>query len=95
MKKTLVVITSAVALAVAAIPTSSPASAHPALLIPAIIAAGAAGLGVSAAAAANADRPVVQYSYGAGYPTGPVVSPACHPARERIGGVWQRVEICR
>jgi hypothetical protein len=93
MKKTIVAVTSAIAIAAAAIPASSPASAHPALLIPAIIAAGAA-VGVGTAAAANSERPVVPYGYGAAYPASPVVPSACHPARERIRGVWRRVEIC-
>jgi hypothetical protein len=103
MRKALIGVTSALALAGSAIALSTPASAFPVWVVPAIVAAGVGGIGVGAAAgSANAATTgsilpppaVVQTEPQVTYGAEATVRPGCHPARERIGGIWRRVEIC-
>jgi hypothetical protein len=102
MRKVVLAATSAVVLATSAVSSAVPASAHPALLLPAIIAAGVGGVGLGAAAGAASaaqETPAIVPSPGfESYyaPFGPpsMVQPGCHPARERVAGTWQRVEVC-
>lgn len=80
----------------------TPASAHPLWLVPALIGAGVLGAGTGAAVASNSHTTVVETT-PAPVETAPaptVVAPSvtetqtCHLARERIDGVWRRVQIC-
>jgi hypothetical protein len=102
MRKALIGVTSAVALAASAIALATPASALPIWVVPAIIAAGIGGVGVGAAA--DSAQAQSTGSIMVPPPAGPTVTQSyvpeatgqggCHPARERVGGVWKRVEIC-
>lgn len=103
MRKTLIGLTSALAIAAsaAAVPTS--ASAYPGWVIPAIAAAGVGGI-VLGAGIGSAQAQTTGSIFSAP-PTAPVqsqlvydpntmVQPGCHLARERIRGEWRRVEVC-
>jgi hypothetical protein len=99
MKKTLIAMTSVLALAAGTIAFPATASALPVWVVPAIVAAGVGGLGVGAAATANATPRSEQVILPAQQTAAPVVVqgsvPAgCHFARARVGGLWQRIEIC-
>ncbi|WP_342361188.1 hypothetical protein [Terrarubrum flagellatum] len=100
MRKTLVTLASCAAMALGVAATPNTASAHPAVLVPWLVAAGVGGLALGAAAA-NA-RPVAVTENRAYYdePAPVVGAPAvgmrdCYPARARVNGAWRRVQICQ
>jgi hypothetical protein len=95
MIKSLLGIASALALAASAVAISTPASAFPVWVVPAIVAAGVGGLGVGAAAGANHSRTTeMVLPDAAPHSSEVMVQPGCHPSRALIRGVWRRVEVC-
>jgi hypothetical protein len=94
MMKTVTALAAAGVIATAAVAVPSKAEANPVWLVPAIVAAGIVGVGLTAQAA---------HAHPAGYaysPRGAVyVQPRavanCHIVRERTArGTWRRVQIC-
>ena len=105
MRKTLIGLTSALALAASTTVAPTPASAYPAWVIPAIAVAGVGGLALGAGIGSARAQGQTTGSIIAGPPAAPVqpqvmsdpdtmVQPGCHLARERIRGEWRRVEVC-
>jgi hypothetical protein len=96
MRKTLITLTSVLALAVAPFAMPTAALANPALLIPALIGVGVGGLGLGAAAGASAQQhndTVVVPQREVARPA-PAVQPACYWTTGRVHGIWRRVEVC-
>ena len=109
MKKILVSLTAAGALALAGLSMPSPAEAQsdpprvdPVWLIPAIIAAGVGGI-IADGVAAAATLPPYELIYGPAYGPAPAETvyvqptspaPECRMMRERVPGGWRRVEVC-
>jgi len=103
MRKSLIGLTSAIAIAATAATAPTPASAYPGWVIPAIVAAGVGGVALGAGiSSAHAQTTGAIYSSSPGTPVQPqigydpdtMVQPGCHLARERIRGEWRRVEVC-
>jgi len=90
MRKSLIALSAAAALATAALAAPSPAQAHAWWVVPAIV----GGVIVGGAAVASASQP---YAYGGPtYYRGDVsVRPSCSIVRERVPGGWRRYEVCR
>jgi hypothetical protein len=98
MRKTLITLTSVLALAAAPAAMPTAALANPALLIPALIGVGVSGLGLGAAAGASAqqhnDTVVVPQREDHVARPAPAVQPACYWTTGRVHGIWRRVEVC-
>ena len=103
MRKTLIGLTSALAIAASATAVPTPASAYPGWVIPAIAAAGVGGIALGASiGSAQARTTGSIYTAAPGAPVPPpvvydpntMVQPGCHLACERIRGEWRRVEVC-
>jgi hypothetical protein len=95
MRKPLLGIASALAIAASAVAVSTPASAFPVWVVPAIVAAGVGGLGIGAAAGAEHSRTTeMVLPEVAPHSSEAIVQPGCHPTRALVRGVWRRVEVC-
>jgi hypothetical protein len=103
MRKSLIGLTSAFALAASAASAPTPAAAYPGWVIPAIAVAGvggvALGAGITSAQAQTTGSIVappgaVQPQTHLSYDPNTMVQPGCHLARERVRGEWRRVEVC-
>lgn len=105
MRRTLIGLTSALAIAGSTIAAPTPASAYPGWVIPAIVTAGVGGIALGAGIASAHAQPQTTgsiYPASPGTPVQPqitydpntMVQPGCHLARERIRGEWRRVEVC-
>jgi hypothetical protein len=98
MRKTLITLTSVLALAAAPVAMPTAALANPALLIPALIGVGVSGLGLGAAAGASAqqhnDTVVVPPWEDHVARPAPAVQPACYWTTGGVHGIWRRVEVC-
>lgn len=94
MKKTLVSLTAAGALALAGLSLPSPAQAAPIWLIPAIIVAGVGGAVIDTAATAANDLAYGPRSAGNVYVRPAEQAPNCQIMRERVPGGWRRVQVC-
>lgn len=105
MRKTLIGLTSAFALAASATIAPTPASAYPAWVIPAIAVAGVGGFALGAGVGSAHAQTQTTGSIVAVPPAAPdqtqmmddpatMVQPGCHLVRERLRGEWRRVEVC-
>jgi hypothetical protein len=94
MRKTLVSLTAAGALALGGLALPSPAQAAPIWLIPAIIAAGVGGAVVGGAAVAANRLAYGPPPGGSVYVRPADAAPNCQIMRERVPGGWRRVQVC-
>jgi hypothetical protein len=91
MRKHILGVASALALAASAVAVSTPASAFPVWVVPAIVAAGVGGVGIGAIAGAQHSRATEMVPLEA---SPEPLRPGCHPSRTLINGHWRRVEVC-
>jgi hypothetical protein len=106
MRKTLVTLAAATALAAGTTMVPTSANAFAAWIIPAIISAGVGGLAVGSAAGANAqayndahaeayDEAYAEPAPGNIYVRPYAAAPTCEIMRERTARGWRRVQVCR
>jgi hypothetical protein len=98
MRRTLIALTSALALAAAPVAMPTAALANPVLLIPALIGVGVGGLGLGAASGASAqqhnDTVVAPQRQDYVARPAPALQAACYWTTGRVHGIWRRVEVC-
>lgn len=94
MRKTLVTLTAAGALALAGLSLPSPVQAAPVWLIPAIVAAGVGGAVLGGAAAAANNLAYGPPPVGSVYVRPTAEAPNCQIMRERVPGGWRQVQVC-
>ena len=96
MRKTLIALTSALALAAAPVAMPTAASANPVLLVPALIGVGGLGVGAAAGASAQQHNDTVVAPQREDYVArpAPAVQPACYWTTGRVHGIWRRVQVC-